>query len=175
MLVTLNIIAAYHEKIAQATEKKVVKILNYVANHPEEITCYHTSGMILHIHSDAYFLSVLGSNIRAGGYHYLSSPFTKPNPPPPPIPSPLNLPIHVECTTMNNFLESAMESELGALFFNCQCGATLIIYLEYIGHRQPPKPVITDSATRDVFVNNNILQRRSISRSRSIDMIFYWL
>ena len=84
MLVTLNIIAAYHEKIAQATEKKVVKILNYVANHPEEITCYHTSGMILHIHSDAYFLSVLGSNIRAGGYHYLSSPFTKPNPPPPP-------------------------------------------------------------------------------------------
>ena len=31
MLVTLNIIAAYHEKIAQATEKKVVKILNYVA------------------------------------------------------------------------------------------------------------------------------------------------
>ena len=40
-----------------------------------------------------------------------------------------------------------------------------------MGHHQPPTPVVTDSATSDGFVNDNIRQRKS----REIDMIFYWV
>ena len=36
---------------------------------------------------------------------------------------------------------------------------------------QPPTPAVTDSAKRDVFVNDNIRQRLSIA----IDIIFYWV
>ena len=53
---TLNTISAERSKITQDTAKKVVQLLNYEATHPEAITCYHTIGMTLHMHSDAYFL-----------------------------------------------------------------------------------------------------------------------
>ena len=53
MLVALNIIAAQQSKITQETAKKVVKLLNYAATHPEAITIYHTKGITLHMHSDA--------------------------------------------------------------------------------------------------------------------------
>ena len=63
-----------------------------------------------------------------------------------------------------------MEVEIGALFVNCQIGAALRIAQEEIRHHQPPTPVVTDSANRDGFVNDNIRQRIS----RAIDMRFYW-
>ena len=40
-----------------------------------------------------------------------------------------------------------------------------------MGHDQPPTPAVTDSATGDVFVNDNICQQCSIE----IDMLFYWV
>ena len=72
---------------------------------------------------------------------------------------------------MKNVLAIEMEAELGALFVNCQRGAALRISLEEMGHHQPPTPVVTDSATSDGFVNDNIRQRKS----RAIDMRFYWV
>ena len=119
MLVTLNTIAAEQSKGTQETSKTVVQILNDAATHPEAITRYHTSGMTLHMHSDESFLSELVSKSRSGVYQYLSEPSTNPNTPPRKLP-PLNGPIHREYTTAKNVLTSAMESELGALFDNCQ-------------------------------------------------------
>ena len=66
-------------------------------------------------------------------------------------------------------LESKMEGKLGALFMNFHRGAALRIALEEMGHRQPPTPVLTDSATIDGFVNDNIRKGKSIE----IDMRFY--
>ena len=45
-----------------------------------------------------------------------------------------------------------MEAEHGALFVNCQQGATLRIALEEMGHHQPSTPVVTDGATSDSFL-----------------------
>ena len=72
---------------------------------------------------------------------------------------------------MRNILASAMESELGALFVNCQRGAATRTALIEMGHAQPPTPEVKDSATGDGFFNDNIRQRRS----RAIDMHFYWV
>ena len=77
----------------------------------------------------------------------------------------------MECTTMNNVLARAMEAELGALFVNFQRGDTLRIFLEGIGHQQPPTLVVTDSATINGFVSNNIRKIKSIA----IYMRLYWV
>ena len=78
--------------------------------------------MILHIHSDASLLSEPGENIKAGGYHYLSTTFSDPKRDPPKQP-PINVPIHVKCMTMRNFLASTMKAKLGAFF--CQLSESL--------------------------------------------------
>ena len=73
MLVALNSINPEQANSTESTAKAVTQLLNYAATHSEAITRYHASGMILHIHRDASFLSDPGSNIRVGGYHYLST------------------------------------------------------------------------------------------------------
>ena len=103
MLVTLNSISANQEKITRAKSKNMVQLINYAATHPESITRYHASGIILHIHSNKYFLSGPGSKIRAGLYHCMSAPSANPNLLPH-IPPPVNEPIHIDFTTMNNVL-----------------------------------------------------------------------
>ena len=57
MLVSLNSISVEKSNITEATAKSVTQILNYSVMHYEAITIYHAIGMILHIHSNAYFLS----------------------------------------------------------------------------------------------------------------------
>jgi hypothetical protein len=57
----------------KATLKKQVaedQPLDYLATHPDATIRYHKSDMILHIHSDAYYLSVSHSRIRLGGLFY---------------------------------------------------------------------------------------------------------
>ena len=53
ILVTLNTISAEQSQSTQETAKTVVQLLNYAAIHTEAITRYHTSGITLHMHSNA--------------------------------------------------------------------------------------------------------------------------
>ena len=72
---------------------------------------------------------------------------------------------------MKNVLENSMEAELEELFVNCQRGDTLRISLEEMSHQKPPTPVVTDSPTSNIFMNDNIQKRKS----RAIDMRLYWV
>ena len=126
MIDTLNIISAEQAKIKKATAKHIAQLINYAVTYLWEITQYHASGLILHIHNDTYFLSAPGANIRVGGYHYLIVPLDNSKPLSPNKPPPLNVPIHLKGITMNNFMECAMGAELGELIFNCQRRSSLI-------------------------------------------------
>ena len=84
---------------------------------------------------------------------------------------PLNVPVHVECTTIRNVLASAMEAELGALFVHWQRGAVTRMTLIKMDHGQPPTSAVPDSSTVDEFNNDNIRQWHS----RTIGMLFYWV
>jgi hypothetical protein len=53
------------------TADKVIKLLNYCNTHPETKIRYHVSEMILHIHSDASYLSENEAKSRAGGFFYM--------------------------------------------------------------------------------------------------------
>jgi hypothetical protein len=170
MLVTLGSLASAQTKGTHATALALIQFLNYCATHPDATVRFHASGMILHIHSDASYLSESEARSRAGGFFFLSSPVLDtpdPNAPPPPF----NGAIHIHCSIMKMVLSSAAEAELGALFFNAKDGAMLRTTLIDMGHPQPLTPIQTDNACAAGIANDTVKQRRS----KAIDMRFYWI
>jgi hypothetical protein len=58
VLMPLNDIATEHTKATEKTQAATNHMLDYLATHPDAIILYHASDMVLHIHSDASYLSV---------------------------------------------------------------------------------------------------------------------
>ena len=169
MLVALGTLASAQTKGTEATARAAAQLLDYAATHPDAVLQYNASDMILHVHSDASYLSEKEARSRAGGLFFLSSrPSTTPDSDPPP---PLNGAIHIVSSIMRNVLASATEAEVGALFHNCQDACMLRTTLDEMGHPQPATRVQTDNACAEGIVNNTVRQRRS----KAIDMLFYWV
>jgi hypothetical protein len=72
MLVALGTIAAAQAHVTEHTAG-IVQLLNYAAMHPDAVIWYHAADMILHIHSDASYLSEPQARSRASGHFFLSS------------------------------------------------------------------------------------------------------
>jgi hypothetical protein len=66
-------LASEQSNATEVTADKVIKLLIYCNTHPETKIRYHASDMILHIHSDASYLSENEAKIRAGGLFYMGS------------------------------------------------------------------------------------------------------
>jgi hypothetical protein len=58
VLMPLNDIATEQTKATEKTQAATNQMLDYLATHPDATIRYHASDMILHIHSDASYLSV---------------------------------------------------------------------------------------------------------------------
>jgi Reverse transcriptase (RNA-dependent DNA polymerase) len=166
MLVALGTIAAAQTKATDATMQAAMQLLDYAATHPDAKVRFHASDMILHIHSDASYLSEPQARSRVGGYFFLGGkeePADNPRP---------NGPVHVESRIMRNVMASAAEAETGGLFINGQEGTHIRQILAELGHPQPgPTPITTDNSTADGFAND----RTKIKRSKAMDMRFYWI
>jgi hypothetical protein len=54
-------------KQQKKTQAAANKLLDYLATRPDATINYHKSGVILHIHSDASYLSVSHARRRLGG------------------------------------------------------------------------------------------------------------
>ncbi len=59
MLVALDAISASQLKATKSTTAAIVHLLHYAATHPDAILWYTHSDMVLHIHSEASYLSAL--------------------------------------------------------------------------------------------------------------------
>jgi hypothetical protein len=70
----INILASEQSNATEVTVDKVIKLLNYCNTHPATKICYHASEMILHIHSDASYLSENEAKSRAGGFCIWETP-----------------------------------------------------------------------------------------------------
>ena len=81
--------------------------------------------MILHVESDASYLSISKARSRVGVYQYLISPSNNPNLPPTET-SPMNGPLRAVCNILRNVMASAANAEVGGLFVNGQ-EATIFI------------------------------------------------
>jgi hypothetical protein len=106
--------------------------------------------MILHIHSDASYLSVSNARSRLGGRFFLGNESPKQDK--------LNGSILNVASVIKNVVASAAESEVGACFHNAQSGAPLRVTLTELGHTQPPTPLRTDNSTAFVILNETIKQ-----------------
>jgi len=169
MLVALGSLAAAQATGTDTTMDACKRLLNYAATHPDAILRFHKSDMILHIHSDASYLSESKARSRAGGFFHLSDnvDVTPPNAPQPTI----NGAVHVLSTILNNVMASATEAEVGALFHSAQDACVLRTTLEFLGHPQPATPIQTDNSCAEGIINDTVKQKRS----KAIDMRFYWV
>ena len=170
MLVALGTLAEQQSHGTQQTLEAIVQLLNYAATHPNATIRYHASNMILHIDSDASYLSMLQARSRAGGFFYLSNRPTTPTVAPTVTPK-LNGAILVTSNRIRNVMASAAEAEIAALFDNGQEAVSLRHTLQEMGYTQPPTPIRTDNTTAVGFANHTIKQKRS----KAIDMRFYWI
>jgi hypothetical protein len=163
VLVPLNDIAAEQTKATEKTQAATNQLLGYLATHPDAIIRYRASDMILHIHSDASYLSVSNARSLLGGMFYLGNNS--------PEQDTLNGSILNVASIIKNLVASAAPSEVGACFHNSQSGAPLRVTLTELGHNQPPMPLRTDNSTALGIFNETIKHKRS----ESMDMRYHWL
>jgi hypothetical protein len=162
-LMPLNDIATEQTKATEKTQAATNQLLDYLATHQEATIRYHASDMILHIHSDASYLSVSNARSRIGGLFFLGNN--------PPEQDTLNRSILNVDSVIKNVVASAAKSEVGACFHNAQSGAPLRVTLTKMGHTQPPTPLRTDNSTAFGILKETIKQKRS----KSMDMRYHWL
>jgi hypothetical protein len=163
VLMPLNDIATEQTKATEKTQAAKNQMLDYLATHPDATVRYHASDMILHIHSDASYLSVSNARSRLGGLFFLGNKS--------PEQETLNGSILNIAAVIKNVVSSAAESEVGACFHNAQSGAPLRVTLAELGHTQPPTPLRTDNSTAYDIVNETIKQKLS----KAMDMRYHWL
>jgi len=170
MLVMLGTLATQQAKSMCATMHALTQLLNYCATNPNAIIWYHTSDMVMWMHSDASYLTAPKGCSCAAGYLFLSSWST--TPPSATEPAPLdNGPIHVLCQIMCQVMSSTAKAELGALFLNAQTSCPIHIALDELGHPQPATPLQIDNNTASSIINDTVKQKCS----KAVDMWFYWL
>jgi hypothetical protein len=153
VLMPLNDIATEQTKATEKTQAATNQLLDYLATHPDATIRYHASDMIVHIHSDALYLSVSNARSRLGGLFFCGDKS--------PQQDTLNGSILNVTSIIKNVVSSAAESEVGACFHNAQSGAPLRVTLTELGHIQPPTPLRTDNSTAFGILNETIKQKRS--------------
>jgi hypothetical protein len=159
----LNYIETEQTKTTEKTQAATNQLLDYLATHPDAVISYHASDMILHINSDASYLSISNARSRLRGLFFLGNKYPEQDTP---NGSVLNV-----ASVIKNVVDSAAESEVGACFHNAQSGAPLRVTLTELGHTQPQKPLRTDNSTAYGILNERIKKKRS----KSMDMRYHWL
>ena len=162
LLTALSELSSTQATATEATKRACQQFLDYCTSHPDGSIRYHTSDMILKLHSDSSYLNTVGARSRQGGHLYLGNKSE---------PDILNGAILNLAAIMKMVLSSAAEAEFGALFHNTKEATPLQTTLEELGHSQPPTPVLVDNSTAVGLTNDTLTQRRS----HAIDMRFYWV
>ena len=106
MLPALNTLAEQKSSPIKNTEAAITHFLDYAATNPSAVIQYKASDVILHIYSDASYLSEPRARSRTGGHYYISSLPTDPKKSPN-LPPPANGPIHTECRILKHVVASA--------------------------------------------------------------------
>jgi hypothetical protein len=70
VLMPLNDLSIEQTKATGKTQTAANQLLNYLATHPDATIRYHNLDMILHIHSDASYLSIYHAHSILGGLVY---------------------------------------------------------------------------------------------------------
>ena len=104
MLMALSSIASEQANPTQQTLDKTLFFLDYVASHPDTVLTYKASDMVLHVHSDASYLSEAQARSCAAAIYFLGNVFPNPDKPSMPL---SNGVIHVLSKIMKNVIFSS--------------------------------------------------------------------
>jgi hypothetical protein len=170
LLTAINTLASQQSKSTTETMKGIIHLLNYCATNPDAKVRYVACNMILHVESDASYLTAPKARSRAGGYHYLSNMPLNIHNDSDELPA-ANGAINILCTIMKEVVASTTEAELAALFHNAREACPIRATLEELGHKQPATTIITDNSTASGIVNDTVKQKLS----KAMDMHFYWV
>jgi hypothetical protein len=102
----LNDIATEKTKATEKKQAATNKLLDYFVNHPDSTIRYHASDMILHIHSNASYISVSHALSHLGGLFSCGDT--------PPKEETLNVSILNVASVIKNVVASAAAPEVGA-------------------------------------------------------------
>jgi hypothetical protein len=159
----LNDIDTEQTKATYRTQATTHQLLDYLTTHPASTIWYHASDMMLHIHSDASYLSVSNARSRMGGIFFCGDK--------PPNEDILNGSILNVTAVIKNVVAPSAESEVGGCFQNAQSDTPLRITVIELGYKKPATPLRTDTSTAFGIVNETIKQKRS----NAMDMRYRWL
>jgi hypothetical protein len=103
VLMPLNDIATEKTKATEKNQAATNKLLDYLVAHPDATIRYHASDIILHIHSDASYLSVSNAHSRLSGLFFCGDK--------PPQEDTVNSSILNVVSVIKNVVASAAEAE----------------------------------------------------------------
>jgi hypothetical protein len=151
LIMPINDIATKQTKATEKMQAATNQLLYYLVTHPDATIRYHASDMILHIHSDASYLSVSNARSRLGGSFFCGDK--------PPQEDTLNGSILNVVSVIKNVVASGAESEVGACFQNTQNRAPLRVTLTELDHIQPATPLRTDNSTAFGILHETIKKK----------------
>ena len=101
--------------------------MDYAATHPDAVSTYRKSDMLLAVHSDASYLSEPKARSRAGGHFFLASD----------VSIPANNGAVLNNANLNKtVMSSAAEAEIGPIFLNAREAIPARNKLIEMGHPQ---------------------------------------
>ena len=162
ILPAVNMIASLQASPTQSVSDATDRLLQYCARFPNNSVTLHACDMVLHIQSDASYLSRPNARSVAGGIFYMGQSHK---------PELINGSILALSTLIPAVVASAAEAEYAALFIVGQEAANLRNILADLGYPQQPTVILCDNACAVGIANNTVKQRRS----KSIDMRFHWI
>ena len=142
--------------------KRVRKILDDAAIHPDAIVTYRASNMVLTAHSNTSYISKTNTRSRTGGHFYMSDN----------SPDPLNNGAVIAITQIvKAIMSSVTEAEIGALYINFREAIPARHALEDMGHKHPTTPMQINNTTALGVVTNTIQTKWM----EGMDMRLFWL
>ena len=162
MLTAVNHIASEMKDTTQQVTDMTDRLLAYTVEYPNNALVLTACDMILHVQTDASYLSRSGARSVVGGLEYLGNKKQ---------PTHINGAVHTFSTILDVVVASAGEAEYGGVFVGGKHAEGSRATLEFLGYPQPPTIILCDSACAVGIANDKV----KIKRTKSIDMRFHWI
>jgi len=161
MLTAVCLLSSQQPAPAAATMRAAYRLLGYAKLHPNHITVFKPSDMILRVHSDASYLNRPKSGSTAGGFHYLGTS----------DPTFYNGPVFCHCTRIPVCCAAVSEAEYAGVFCNGQVVVDERTILSSLGHPQHTTTIFCDNECAVGLAEMTVRPKKS----KSIDMRFDWI
>ena len=162
ILPAVNLIASLQANPTQYVKDAAKRLLQYCARYLNNAIQFHACDMVLHVQSDASYLSRNNARSVAGAIFYIGN-INKPEF--------INGSVHALSTIIPAVVASAAEAEYAALFMAVRDAVDIRNILSDLGYPQPPTSLLCDNACAVGLATNRVRQRRS----ESIDIRFHWI